>query len=221
MDTPLATARIVRFLEEEPVVWLSTVQADGRPHLVPTWFWWDGEALLVFSKPDARKVANLRANPAVMLGLGDAERDFDIGLVEARAELLDRPTSVVLPVAHLQKYAALLGTIGLTPAEYATTYSQVIRIVPRGFLGWHGRTTPQSTRRAGAPVVSLDEPRRESFDSGEPMATGRRAVPIPRIVPPARVRPSVLRRVGAPIGRGLHDLSGGFGRPRALPVGSI
>ena len=117
MDTPLATARIVRFLEKEPVVWLSTVRPDGRPHLVPTWFWWDGEALLVFSKPDARKVRNLRGNPSVMLALGDAEEDFDIGLVEARAELLDRPTAKVLPAAHLEKYADQLGTIGMTPAS--------------------------------------------------------------------------------------------------------
>ena len=119
MDAPLATARIVRFLEREPVVWLSSVRPDGQPHLVPTWFWWDGEALLVFSKPDARKVRNLRANPSVMLALGDAEEDFDIGLIEARAELLDRPTAAVLPAAHLEKYADQLGTIGMTPAEYA------------------------------------------------------------------------------------------------------
>src|SRR5207342_2058479 len=63
MDTPLATARILRFLEQEPVVWLSTVRPDGVPHLVPIWFWWDGEALLVVSKPNAQKVLNLRANP--------------------------------------------------------------------------------------------------------------------------------------------------------------
>lgn len=223
MDRPLATARIVRFLEQEPVVWLSTVRPDGQPHLVPTWFWWDGEALLVFSKPDARKVRNLRANASVMLALGDAEEDFDIGLVEASAELLDRPTAAALPAAHLDKYADQLRAIGLTPAEYATAYSQVIRIVPRGFLGWHGLTTPQSARLAGAPAASLPEPRRDTFDAedGEPMATGRRVTPTPRLVPPASLRPSVLRRVGAPIGRGLRELTDGFGRPRSLPAGSL
>ena len=72
-----------------------------HPHLVPIWFWWDGEALLVFSKPDAQKVRNLRANPSVMLALGDAEDDFDVGLLEGRAEFLDgrRPRSC--PPAHL------------------------------------------------------------------------------------------------------------------------
>ena len=223
MDTPLATARIVRFFEQEPVVWLSTVRPDGQPHLVPTWFWWDGEAILVFSKPDARKVRNLRVNPSVMLALGDAEEDFDIGLVEARAELLDPPTAEVLPAALLEKYASRLRSIGMTPGEYAETYSQVIRIVPRGFLGWHGRTTPHSARLAGAPRASIAEPRRDSFDAvdGEPLGVGRRVVPTPRVVPPTRLRPSVIRRVGAPIGRGLRELSDGFGRPQALPAGSL
>ena len=70
--TTLAAARILRFLEREPIVWLSTVRPDGSPHLVPIWFSWDGEALLIFSKPGAQKVRNLRARPSVMLALGDA-----------------------------------------------------------------------------------------------------------------------------------------------------
>ena len=223
MDTSLATARILRFLEAEPVVWLSTVRPDGGPHLVPTWFSWDGEALLAFSKPSAQKVRNLRANPSVMLALGDAEEDFDIGLVEGRAELLERPTSALLPAAHLEKYADQLAALGLSPADYAATYSQVIRIVPTGFLGWHGRSMPRSARMAGAPAASIAEPRRVGVagDAGEPMAVGRRALPAPRIVQPERVRPSVLRRVGAPFGLGLRELTDGFGRPRALPAGSL
>ena len=111
-SSTLAATRIHRFLETEPVVWVSTVRPDGTPHLVPIWFWWDGEAMLVFSKPDAQKVRNLRANPSVMLALGDAEADFDVGLLEGRAELLDRPTGDLLPGGHLAKYAARLGAIG-------------------------------------------------------------------------------------------------------------
>jgi PPOX class probable F420-dependent enzyme len=223
MDTPLATARIFRFLEREPVVWLSSVRPDGVPHLVPIWFWWDGEALLVASKPDAQKVRNLRANPSVMLALGDAEDDFDIGLIEGRAELLDRPTADVIDTARLEKYADQLGALGLTAADYASTYSQVIRITPRGFLGWHGRSMPRSARVAGAPVVSIVEPRRTGLagEAGEPLAVGRRGLPTPRIIQPVRLPPSIRRRVGLPLGRGLRGLTDGFGRPRALPAGSL
>ena len=39
---PASTAH--RALVEDPVVWLSSVQRDGRPHVVPVWFHWNGEA---------------------------------------------------------------------------------------------------------------------------------------------------------------------------------
>ena len=35
------TPRIDRFLRTEEVLWLSSVRADGLPHLVPIWFSWD------------------------------------------------------------------------------------------------------------------------------------------------------------------------------------
>jgi PPOX class probable F420-dependent enzyme len=131
MDAPtVASARILRFLEQEPIVWLSTVRPDGNPHLVPIWFSWDGEALLIFSKPDAQKVRNLRSRPTVMLALGDAEADFDIGLLKGTAELLDAPAREVLTPEHLAKYAAQMAAVGLDAETYAATYSQVIRNVP-------------------------------------------------------------------------------------------
>lgn len=167
--TSLAAARIRRFLEQESVVWLSTVRPEGGPHLVPIWFWWDGEALLVFSKPNAQKVRNLRARLSVMLALGDADDDFDVGMLEGTAELLDRPTSEVLPAGHLGKYARQLAAIGLTAESYASTYSQVVRIVPSRVLGWHGRAIPRSARLAGAPSVSIGEPRRAAGLFGEPL----------------------------------------------------
>jgi PPOX class probable F420-dependent enzyme len=181
MDTTtLAGTRILRFLEQEPVVWLSTVRPNGAPHIVPIWFWWDGEALLVFTKPDAQKVRNLRDRPSVMLALGDAADDFDVGLIEGHAELLDRTTAEVLPPTHLAKYAAQLSNLGLSAADYAATYSQVIRIVPDRPLGWHGRQVPRSARLAGAPSLSIDEtaPGRPTIREwlGEPLARGIRAV---------------------------------------------
>ncbi|MEX2182958.1 MAG: pyridoxamine 5'-phosphate oxidase family protein [Chloroflexota bacterium] len=91
-QTDLAAARVRRFLETEPVIWLSTIRADGAPHLVPTWFAWDGETVVMMSKPGAQKVRNLRANASAMLAVGDAEDDFDVGLLEARVELIFRPT---------------------------------------------------------------------------------------------------------------------------------
>ena len=216
--TTVAATRIHGFLEREPVVWLSTVRPDGGPHLVPIWFWWDGEAVLVFSKPEAQKVHNLRAHPSVMLALGDAEDDFDVGMLRGRAELLESPTNDVLPVAHLDKYAAKLASIGLGAEEYAATYSQVIRIVPEAFLLWHGRTAPRSVRLAGAPAASIDEPRRDGIGpDGEPVS--RRPRPSTRpIVEPTRPGVSLRDWLGEPLARGLRGLTGGLGSPTPLGV---
>ncbi len=130
--------RIHRFLETEAVVWLSTTRPGGLPHLVPAWFWWDGVELIVFSKPDAVKVRNLRENPDLMLALGDADADFDVGLVEARATVLDEAFPV--PEAMYDKYARRMTAAGLDHRSFAETYSQAILIAPTRYLPWHGRT---------------------------------------------------------------------------------
>jgi PPOX class probable F420-dependent enzyme len=143
VDAAPAT-RIARLLDVEPVIWLSTVRPDGTPHLVPIWFSWDGQSILIASKPHARKVANLRANPRVMLALGEPDDDFDVGLLEGIAEVLDAPAAAVLPITHLRKYRDEMAAIGLSRDDYLATYSLVIRIRPTRFLPWHGRTTPAS-----------------------------------------------------------------------------
>jgi PPOX class probable F420-dependent enzyme len=146
-------ARIDRLLREEPVVWLSTVREDGRPHLVPVWFSWDGERLVVASKPDAVKVRNVRANRQVMVALGEAEDDFDVGLVEAEADLPAMPSADLIDDAHFEKYAHRLAETGLSRDEYLATYAQPIVIRPTRFLSWHGRTVPASA----APGETLPE----------------------------------------------------------------
>lgn len=148
-----AAARIDGLLRREPVVWLSTVRPDGGPHLVPIWFSWDGCEVLVASKPGAQKVRNLRANPSVMLALGETEDDFDVGLFEGRADLPTRPARELLPDEHVAKYRGQLAAIGLDRDEYLATYSQVIRIRPTRFLPWHGRSIPPSARPAAPPLA--------------------------------------------------------------------
>lgn len=139
-------ARIDRMLRCTPVVWLSSVRPDGAPHVVPIWFSWDGEAILIASKPNAQKVRNIRANEMVMLALGEPENDFDVGMLQGRAELVDEPAARALPTSHLAKYRDQMAAIGLDAEDFTATYSQVIRIVPTRFLSWHGRSVPPSTR---------------------------------------------------------------------------
>ena len=155
------TPRIDRFLRTEEVLWLSTVRADGLPHLVPIWFSWDGASILLVSKPDAVKIDAIRREPRVMLALGDAEEDFDVALIEGLAELPDVPVETFLPESHWLKYAADMASIGLGREEYLATYSQPVRIRPARFLGWHGRSQPR-TEAAPRPAGRVAAASREA-----------------------------------------------------------
>jgi len=127
-------------IRAESIVWLTTVSAGGRPHIVPIWFGWDGRTFLIFTKPGATKVRNIRSNPAVMLALGDPTADFDVLLVEGLAEVLDRPTSDPVPAAFFTAYSDRMVAIGLSRDAFEATYSLAIRIRPTRYLGWAGRS---------------------------------------------------------------------------------
>jgi len=109
---------------------------------------WDGESIIIRSKPHARKVRNLAHDPRAMVALGDADDDFDVGLLEARAEVTGSGDGEValtpLPAAFVAKYRDRIAALGITPAEFAATYSATIRLTPARALGWHGRSTPRS-----------------------------------------------------------------------------
>ena len=123
-------------LRAEPIVWLSSVRPDRRPHLVPVWFHWDGQRVLILSEPNNQKVRNLRANPQVMIAVDDTRGGGDVALVEGTAELLTEPTAAVAPPAYFEKYADLIASLGWTADAMAAQYSQPIRVTPTRFLSW-------------------------------------------------------------------------------------
>ena len=126
-------------LRTEPTVWLSSTRPDGRPHVVPVWFNWNGSVFDLFSKPNAQKVRNLRQHPDVMLAVGQPNEDFDVELVEGTATIIDSPTAEVVPPEMFEKYAVLMRRAALDSPTFVTTYSQPVRITPTRFLGYGGK----------------------------------------------------------------------------------
>jgi PPOX class probable F420-dependent enzyme len=129
-------AHIDQRLRSEPMIWFSTVRPDGRPHLVPVWFFWDGATMLIFSQPDNQKIRNLRNNPAVSLALEAANQGEDIVMLEGTATLVDEPGLKASMPAYAKKYDALLKRMGMSATQMAASYSQAIRITPTRFIAW-------------------------------------------------------------------------------------
>jgi PPOX class probable F420-dependent enzyme len=128
-----------RALRDSQVLWLSSVSADGRPHVVPAWFVWDEERIVLFSKPNARKVCNLRSHPRAMVALGEPGAEFDVELIEADAETPATIARETMPPAFAAKYRLLLRRAGLTASRFGEVYSQPIVLRPTRFLGYGGR----------------------------------------------------------------------------------
>jgi nitroimidazol reductase NimA-like FMN-containing flavoprotein (pyridoxamine 5'-phosphate oxidase superfamily) len=70
-----------RLLEAAEIVWLTTVRADGRPHVTPVVSVWTDGALYFSTGADEQKYLNLKANPYVVLVTGSSDWDSGIGVV--------------------------------------------------------------------------------------------------------------------------------------------
>jgi nitroimidazol reductase NimA-like FMN-containing flavoprotein (pyridoxamine 5'-phosphate oxidase superfamily) len=73
-------------LKAAELSWISTVRADGRPHVTPLVAVWVDDALYFHTGAEEQKFANLRANPNVVLTTGSNHWDEGIDVVvEGRA----------------------------------------------------------------------------------------------------------------------------------------
>ena len=86
--TSAAGARAEERLRSEEIAWLTTVRPDGQPQSVPVWFLWDREGFLVYSRPGARKLRNIEANPKINLNLNSNENGGDVVRAECVAEVV-------------------------------------------------------------------------------------------------------------------------------------
>lgn len=129
-------ARVARRLQEEIVIWLTTVRADGTPQPSPVWFLWDGATILIYSRPETPKVRNIGHNPRVALAFDSDGRGGNIVILTGRA-VIDRSTPPATQVpAYLDKYRAGIASIGMTPERFAAAYSVPVRVTPAHLRGF-------------------------------------------------------------------------------------
>jgi PPOX class probable F420-dependent enzyme len=127
--------RVVRRLRDEEVAWLVTVGPDGAPEPSPIWFLWDGESFLVYSKPNAPKVRNIRRSPAVALHLDSGADGEDVVILNGQAEVREDAPRVVDNAAYVAKYGEGIARIGMTPESMGAAYSTAIRVRPTRLRG--------------------------------------------------------------------------------------
>ncbi|MFD9217121.1 PPOX class F420-dependent oxidoreductase [Streptomyces sp. NPDC059544] len=70
---------------------LSTVRADGSPHIAPVWFLLDGDDLLFNTGKETMKGRNLARDGRVALCVDDDRPPFSFVVAQGRAEISEDP----------------------------------------------------------------------------------------------------------------------------------
>jgi PPOX class probable F420-dependent enzyme len=133
LETTTASGkRAQRRLEKEIVIWLATVGADGSPHAVPVWFWWDGASFLIYSVP-GQKVKDIEANPKVALHLNTTPDGGDVFRVDGSAKRLRRQPPAYKVPGYIRKYAGLIKSYAWKPEGFSRDYHVALRVMPARF----------------------------------------------------------------------------------------
>ena len=127
----LTWTSVDRRLRSMREIWVATADANSRPHAVPVWFWWDGDAVYFTTKAASRKVRNLSGQPEIVLLNGDGA---DPIIINGRAEQVDdRAELERLDAAYAEKYVAP------ESGERATIFIEgdvALRVRPRRVQAW-------------------------------------------------------------------------------------
>jgi PPOX class probable F420-dependent enzyme len=127
--------RVERRLSEERLIWLTTISADGTPQPNPVWFLWDGSSVLIYSLPDAARIANLNRNPKVALNFDGNGQGGNIVVITGEVRISqDDPPADQLP-AYVEKYRDFIARSFGTPEAFAAKYSVALRITPTKVRG--------------------------------------------------------------------------------------
>lgn len=131
---------LAEFLDEPNLARIATIDEAGESHVVPAWFWWDGESFYVGAQAGDHKVANVRRS-----GRAGIEIDSDIRrkrgiFARGRAWVIDGEDGqreyVRITAEQVRRYQP-----DRPPHETAERYARsgrpvVIVITPERLISW-------------------------------------------------------------------------------------
>ena len=140
MSASLFTPEQARFLTSRRVGRLATASADGRPHVVPVCYAFDGAFLYtpIDEKPkrvgagELRRIRNLRENPQVSIVVDDYDEDWTrlaFVIVRGRAKIVERGDERTEALALLREKYVQYRTMALEERP-------LLEIEPESVAAW-------------------------------------------------------------------------------------
>lgn len=117
-------------------MWLVTTDAHNTPQPRPVWFHWDGRTILVFSERATAKVRHIARNPRVAVHFNTDESGGSVAVLIGEARILRRRPPAVRVQRYLRKYRQGLKALGMTAAQFSTSFVVPILIRPTAMRGF-------------------------------------------------------------------------------------
>jgi len=130
----MTTAEVDEFLTAERTCRVATAGKDGRPHVVPLWFVWDGTALWLTSVVRSQRWTDLMRDPRVAVVI-----DAGVEYAELRGAEL---SGEVVPVGEIPRTGAADPVLDQVEQLFADKYADGVRVPPDGRHAWL-RLTPE------------------------------------------------------------------------------
>ena len=123
------------------------VGMNGRPHVVPIWFTYADDEIVMVTGPKADKVRALAKNPAVALTIDSSTPPYHVLLVDGDATVEATDGMAPMYPAIVQRYLGPAAEAYLRPMRDRVKTQRVIRVAIRSYrvLDFVKRT-PKSLR---------------------------------------------------------------------------
>lgn len=94
----------VKLLQSRIPARFAYVWTDGTPRVIPTFFEWTGEEIVMGSTPNAPKFKALHKNPAVAITIDSNDYPQEVLLIRGRAELSDHEGILPEYASYCRRY---------------------------------------------------------------------------------------------------------------------
>jgi PPOX class probable F420-dependent enzyme len=105
------------------------------PQPRPVWFVWENGALIVYSRPDAMKIAHIARSQNVALHFNTDAGGEDVQVILGKAQVDASLPPCKLNKAYCQKYRDGILALGMTEEQYSAMFSTAIRVTPLRLRG--------------------------------------------------------------------------------------
>ncbi|MCL1593310.1 MAG: pyridoxamine 5'-phosphate oxidase family protein [Actinomycetia bacterium] len=123
-------------LHDEPIAWLTTVTASGRPSTAPVWFYLeDDDTITIYSRDPSVRVRSLAGNSKVTLHLEGNGMGGAIVVLNGDAVVDKQMKGVASHTAYVAKYQKFLEGNSWTPEWFEENYPAPIRMTINSIVG--------------------------------------------------------------------------------------